>query len=254
MPKVVVDGRSLDFRRVGEGTGGPRLVFLHEGLGSVELWRSFPDEVVAGTNGDAIVYSRHGHGWSEPLDAPRTPDFMHREGLVVLPELLARLDHDNPILIGHSDGASISIIYAGAGHPVAGLVLLAPHVYVEEISRGGLDAAWARFETTDLVARMAKYHAAPESTFRGWGEIWRSPAFRSWNIEEFLPAITCPVLLIQGREDQYGTLGQIEAISRQVPGPVETLFLDDCGHSPHLDRPVVVVDAAVDFIRRVASS
>jgi pimeloyl-ACP methyl ester carboxylesterase len=250
MCKVVVDGRSIHYTVLGETAGGPTLVFLHEGLGSVELWRSFPDAVIARTGGQGVVYSRHGHGWSDPLEEPRTPDFMHREGLVVLPELLARLGVEKPILIGHSDGASIAIVHAGAGHPVAGLVLLAPHVYVEDISMSGLDAAWERFETTDLVERMAKYHADPDATFRGWGDIWRSPEFQSWNIEESLEGITCPVLLIQGVQDEYGTGGQLESIARQVSGPVESLNLDDCGHSPHLDQPGAVVAAVSDFVRR----
>jgi pimeloyl-ACP methyl ester carboxylesterase len=251
MPQVVVDGRSLDYRLLGDRGGEPALVFLHEGLGSVELWRSYPEDVVARTGGEALVYSRYGHGWSDPLDAPRTPDFMHREGLVVLPELLDRLGFDRPILIGHSDGASIAIVHAGAGHDVAGLILLAPHVYVEEISMSGLDAAWERFETTDLAAKMAKYHADPDRTFRGWGEIWRSPDFRSWNIEEYLPGISCPVLLIQGNQDEYGTVGQLASIERQVSGPVETVFLDECGHSPHLSRPDVVVDVTTEFVARM---
>ncbi len=251
MPKVTVDGRSLDYQRLGAPGEEPALVFLHEGLGSLELWRSYPQDVIDRTGGEALVYSRYGHGWSDPLEAPRTPDFMHREGLVVLPELLSRLGFDRPLLIGHSDGASIAIIHAGAGHPVAGLVLLAPHVYVEDLA--GLDAAWARFETTDLVDKMAKYHTDPERTFRGWGEIWRAPEFRPWNIEEYLAGIECPVLLIQGRQDEYGTEGQLEAIERQVAGPVESLLLDECGHSPHLAQPEAVVDATVKFVSQVVA-
>lgn len=253
MPRLSIDGHSLDYRVAGDGSTGSDLVFLHEGLGSAELWRSFPDDVAARTGSRAVVYSRYGHGWSDSLDAPRSPDFMHREGLVVLPELLTRLSVDRPVLVGHSDGASISIVHAGSGHQVAGLVLLAPHVFVEEISIAGLDAAWRRFETTDLVTRMAKYHADPERTFRGWGEIWRAPEFRAWNIEEYLSTIRCPVLLIQGKQDEYGTDAQLDSIAGQVAGAVEVLLLDDCGHSPHLDRPDEVLEAVVSFVEELRS-
>lgn len=253
MPRLSIDGRSLDYRVAGGGSTEPDLVFLHEGLGSAELWRSLPDDVAARTGSRALVYSRYGHGWSDSLDAPRSPDFMHREGLVVLPELLSRLSVNRPVLVGHSDGASISIVHAGSGHQVAGLVLLAPHVFVEEISITGLDAAWRRFETTDLVTRMAKYHSDPERTFRGWGEIWRAPEFREWNIEEYLPSIRCPVLLIQGKQDEYGTDAQLDSIAGHIAGAVEVLLMDDCGHSPHLDRPDEVLDAIVSFIEGLRS-
>ena len=249
MPRLCIDGRSLHYRTTGDQSVGPSdLVFLHEGLGSAELWRSFPDDVAAQTGRRAVVYSRYGHGWSDTLESPRSPDFMHREGLVVLPELLGRLSVNCPVLVGHSDGASISIVHAGSGHEVAGLVLLAPHVFVEEVSIAGLEAAWRRFESTDLVTRMAKYHADPERTFRGWGEVWRSPEFRAWNIEEYLSTITSPVLLIQGKQDDYGTVAQLDSIAGQVAGDVEVLRLDDCGHSPHLDRPDAVLDAVVGFV------
>lgn len=253
MPRHVIDGRSIDVHRLGRREATPQMVFLHEGLGSIELWRSYPEDVVTRTGGDGVVYSRYGHGWSDPLAEPRTPAFMHHEGLTVLPQIRRELSLERPVLIGHSDGASIAIIHAGAGHDVAALVLLAPHVFVEVGSMAGLDAAWERFHTTDLVERMAKYHADPEATFRGWAEIWTSPEFLTWNIEEYLGGITCPVLLIQGEDDEYGTKRQLDAVAGQVGGPVESVLLADCGHSPHLSRPAEVVDLTVSFVTGIST-
>lgn len=247
---VEIDGRRLEYRTIGEGDG-PALVFLHEGLGSMELWRGFPDQVAAATGHRGLVYSRAGHGRSDPVREPRTPGFMHHEALLVLPGLLDVLGFVEPILIGHSDGASIALIHAGAGYPVLGLVLLAPHVFVEPESITGIEAARVRFESTDLAERMARYHLDPHATFRGWNNIWLDPAFRDWSIEDSLPGIDCPTLLIQGVDDEYGTLAQLDAIERGVAGPSERLVLEDCGHSPHLDQPDHVLRAAIRFVSEI---
>lgn len=226
----------------------PRLVFLHEGLGSAGLWRGF-DELVAEATGRAtLAYSRAGHGWSDPAALPRSPDFMHNETLVVLPALLEEMKpRKPPVLVGHSEGASIALIHA-ASHAVAGLVLLAPHVFVEAESIAEVEAARVRFETTDLPERMARHHRDAAATFYGWNDIWLDPDFREWNIEGCLPAIDCPTLLIQGRDDEYGTLAQIDVVEAGISAPVRRLILEDCGHAPHLDRPERVLEALAGFI------
>jgi len=244
---VAAGGRRLEYRLIGSGTG-PTLIFLHEGLGSMDLWRGYPEQVVAATGRPALVYSREGHGWSDPVRAPRSADFMEHEALIVLPEVLDRLEISDPIVIGHSDGASIALIYAGAGNPVSGLTLLAPHVFVEPESITGIEAALERFESSDLRERMARHHRDPHSTFFAWNDIWLDPGFRDWNIEGYLPGIVCPTLLIQGRDDEYGTLAQLDAIERGLTGPVTRLVLDECGHSPHISQPAKTLEATARFI------
>jgi pimeloyl-ACP methyl ester carboxylesterase len=225
----------------------PALVFLHEGLGAVALWRDFPERLAAETGRRALVYSRAGHGGSDVPDEPRTPRFMHDEALDVLPRLLAEHGIEEPILVGHSDGGSIALIHAGR-HPVTGLVLLAPHVFVEDLSIASIAEARETFESTDLRERMGRYHRDAEATFRLWNDIWLAPEFRGWNIEDVLGGVTAPALLIQGAHDQYGTLAQIEAIERGVRGPVERAVLD-CRHAPHLEAPEETLSAAVRFVR-----
>jgi len=226
-------------------------VLLHEGLGSVALWRDFPARLAAATGCGALVYSRWGHGASDPLLGDRPVRFMHDEALRALPELLDRLEVERPVLLGHSDGGSIALIHAGAGiRPVAGLVVLAPHVLVEDLSVQSIAAAKVAFETTDLRARLARYHEDVDGAFWGWNRVWLDPGFRTWNIEGYLPGITCPVLAIQGRQDEYGTLAQIEKIGAAVPG-AELLALDGCGHSAHRDQPEAVIAAVVRFLDRV---
>jgi pimeloyl-ACP methyl ester carboxylesterase len=227
----------------------PALVFLHEGLGSVGLWRDFPGRVAAATGRRALVYSRFGHGDSDPLDRPRTPRFMHEEALETLPALLDRLELGDPVLIGHSDGASIALIHAGtSGRPVSGLALLAPHVFVEDVSIAGIEAARRAFAETDLRARMARHHRDAEATFRAWNDAWLAPEFRAWNIEDVLPGISCPVLVVQGTQDRYGTLAQVDAIERGVRGPFRRLVLE-VGHAPHLEAPEETLAAIVRLIQ-----
>jgi len=245
-----VGGRSLEYQRIAAAADGPTLVFLHEGLGSISQWRDFPERIVEATGLPAIVYARYGHGQSEMLQQPHGADFMHREALESLPELLRVLGIERPILIGHSDGASIALIYAGSGHPLRGLVAMAPHVFVEDISIEGIAAARRAFESTDLAQRLARHHRDASRTFHGWNDVWLAPAFRSWNIESFLPAIKCPLFAIQGYEDEYGSMAQVDAIARQAGGPVEVLKLEHCGHSPQKDQPEIVAKAIVEFVKR----
>lgn len=250
-----VCGRKLEYRRIGAAhPQAPTLVFLHEGLGSIGQWRDFPERIAAATGLSAVVYARSGHGQSDVLPQPHRVDFMHREALESLPELLRLLAIDRPILVGHSDGASIALIYAGSGHPLRGLVAMAPHVFVEDISVAGIAAAKQAFEHTDLPQKLARHHRDARRTFYGWNDIWLAPAFRSWNIESFLPGVKCPLLVIQGYDDEYGTMAQVDAIARQAGGEVEALKLEQCGHSPHKDQPEVVARAVVGFLRRCASA
>lgn len=249
---ITVQGRSLEVQRIsGRIPGAPELVFLHEGLGSVSHWKDFPARVSEATGCPVTVYSRYGSGNSALLTEPRPVRYMHDEALAVLPDLLAQLQIENPILVGHSDGASIAIIYAGAHDHLRGLVLLAPHVFVEDLSVASIAHAKVQFETTKLPEKLARHHRDAARTFWGWNQIWLHPEFRNWNIEEYLPQIACPVLVIQGADDQYGTMAQVEAIRRQAAGGVEVLALENCRHSPQRDRPEAVLEAICQFVSRV---
>ncbi len=253
---VSVGGRRLEVRRIaGASPATPTLVFLHEGLGSISMWRDFPERTAQATGCPAVVYSRAGYGNSDAVGSPRAVRYMHDEALEVLPRLLEDLGVREPVLVGHSDGGSIALIYAGArprAHPgVKAVVAMAPHVFVEDLSVESIARAKTAFETTDLRERLARHHADPEGVFRGWNDIWLHPDFRGWNIEEYLPRVDCPVLAIQGFDDEYGTMAQIDAVARQVAGPVEVLRLDRCGHSPHRDQPEAVVDAIARFVARL---
>jgi pimeloyl-ACP methyl ester carboxylesterase len=252
LPYVDVCGRALEYAIIhAADAAAPMVVFLHEGLGSLALWKDFPRQLaqVAGCN--ALVYSRHGYGNSAPLREPRQPEFMHDEALIVLPALLDRLSVHAPVLLGHSDGASIALIHAAsAARAVRGAVLLAPHVLVEDVCVRSIAAAKHTYETTDWRERLGRYHADTDGAFRGWCDIWLDPRFRQWNIEDHVAKIRCPLLAIQGYYDEYGTMDQIERIARHVPG-VDSLKLQDCRHSPHRDQPAAVIAAATRFIDRL---
>ena len=254
MASIVIQARTLEYNFIrASNADAPVIVFLHEGLGSLAMWKDFPAKVAAATGCHALVYSRYGYGQSEPLQASRRVDFMHDEALKSLPELLDKLNIDRPILFGHSDGASIAIVCAGeSGRPVAGLILMAPHVMVEDITVENIQAAKQAYETTDLRDKLSRYHANVDSAFRGWNDIWLDPAFRSWNIEEFLPRIACPILAIQGEDDEYGTMEQLARIEHGARD-VETWKLANCGHSPQRDQPDAVIEVVTRFVRCVTS-
>jgi pimeloyl-ACP methyl ester carboxylesterase len=240
--RIALLGRELEIARIpARRAGRPTLVFLHEGLGSIALWRDFPAALAERTGCGMLVYSRYGNGFSTVLAEARTPAYMHDEALRVLPELLRELDIEDPILIGHSDGASIALIYAGEhSDGVRALVLEAPHVLVEELSVRSIAAVRHEYESTELRTRMARYHRDVDRTFFGWNDVWLSEAFRDWNIEEFVPRIRVPILTVQGIADEYGTPAQLERIARRARVPVDRLLLARCAHAPHRDRRTLV--------------
>jgi pimeloyl-ACP methyl ester carboxylesterase len=248
---LVAGGHRLETLQIHpERSDRPWLVFLHEGLGSIALWRDFPQALCDAANCRGLVYSRYGYGRSEPLAAPRTVDFMHVEATEVLPEILEQLGIRNPILFGHSDGGSIALIHAAAfPERVAGAVLLAPHILVEDVSIASSAAAREAYGSNGLRDKLARYHDDPDSAFRGWNDIWLDPAFRSWNIEPLLARIRCPLLAIQGGKDEYGTMRQIDGIAANArQTSVSLRKLADCGHAPHRDQPQAVIDATTGFI------
>ena len=222
--------------------GAATLVMLHEGLGSVAMWRDFPQSLASVLGVSVVAYSRYGYGQSAPARLnPRPVTYMHEEALSVLPQLLRGLEIERPILLGHSDGGSIALIHASR-HPVRGVIAMAPHVFVEDLSVRSIAAAKVAYETTSLRERLARYHANVDGAFWGWNDIWLHPDFRSWNIEGFLADIRSPVLVIQGTEDEYGTEDQVRAIAAGA-GDVELALMTECGHSPHRDQPARVMEA-----------
>lgn len=249
-PKTLsVHGRTLEIRRIdGADPSRPTIVMLHEGLGSVSHWRDFPEQLAAQTGCEIVAYSRYGHGMSSVLAEPRDIGYIHDEAEEVLPAILSSLGITNPILLGHSDGASIALLYA-AKFPmsVSGLILEAPHVFVEDLTVQSIARVKGLWETTDLPRKLARHHIDAESTFRGWNNIWLDPRFRSWNIESCLSKIRCPVMVLQGQEDEYATMAQIEAISARVPD-TQAIALSRCGHAPHRDQPAEVLKAIQSFL------
>jgi len=226
------------------------ILLLHEGLGCVSMWRDFPTALAARTGRRVAAYSRLGHGRSGPRPAPYRVDFMHDEARQVVPEVLDTLGVGQAILLGHSDGGSIALLFA-ALYParVTALVLEAPHVFVEPISIASITEMKDTYASTDLPARLAKYHgASTEGAFRGWNDIWLHPEFAAWNIEDVLPDVSCPTLVVQGTDDEYGTARQVEAIRQQAGGRVETVWLPACGHSPHRDQPEAVLTSIAAFL------
>jgi pimeloyl-ACP methyl ester carboxylesterase len=250
-----INGHRLETAWHGPGPEqAPTLVFLHEGLGCVALWRDFPARLAAATGCGALVYSRLGYGKSDPCELPRPIRFMHTEGLDVLPRVLATAGIKECILIGHSDGGSIAIVYAGGtpAVPLKGLITEAAHVFCEQLSVDSIEAARVQYERHELRARLRKYHGTnTEYAFRGWNDVWLHPDFMQWNIEEYLPGIRVPMLAIQGVDDQYGTTAQLLAIEEQTGPLTETLLLPDCRHAPHVEQEQATLDAMQAFIQRL---
>jgi pimeloyl-ACP methyl ester carboxylesterase len=249
-----VGGRRLEVAWHGPGPAEtPTLVFLHEGLGCVTAWRDFPARLAQETGCGAFVFSRLGYGRSDPVPLPRPLTYMHEEGLVTLPQVLDAAGIREAFLVGHSDGGSIALLHASAPQAVPrvrGLLLEAPHVFCEEISVRSIEEAREDFLHGDLRARLERHHAANvDGAFWGWNRAWLDPGFRAWNIEAVLPEVRVPILVIQGVDDPYGTLRQVEAIERECSGPVRRCILDGCGHSPHRDRPEATLAAMASFVR-----
>jgi len=251
--RLEVLGQHLEYRWIGpRPRDAPTILFLHEGLGCQRMWRDFPERLAAASGCGALVYSRRGYGASDPVREPRPISFMHEEALGVLPRLLEHFELEKPVLFGHSDGASIAVIYAGMVPGAAALVLEAPHVFVQSVCVERIARLAQEYETTRLRERLARHHGAnTDSMFRSWTDVWLRPEFRRWNIEEYLPSIECPVLVVQGENDEFGTLKQVDSILTQVKGPAESLVLSRCGHSPHSERPSEVLEAASRFLRQV---
>jgi pimeloyl-ACP methyl ester carboxylesterase len=244
-------GRRLEAYWIGPPPGAsPTLVFLHEGLGSARAWLSFAESVSAATRCGALVYSRAGYGSSDPTNLTLPVRFMHDEALIVLPEILDTAGIEEAILIGHSDGASIALIHAagpGSGR-IRALVLEAPHSFVEPVTVASTVALLERFHG-DLRRKLERLHGEnTERIFHAWTDVWLRPEFASWSIEDLLPAVTCPVLVIQGEQDEYGTVRQVEAVTDKVQGSVEALLLPGCGHAPHRDRREETLGAIVRFV------
>jgi pimeloyl-ACP methyl ester carboxylesterase len=233
--------------------GAPTLVLLHEGLGCVAMWRDFPEKLAARTGFGVLVYSRRGYGQSDPRPLPWPASYMHGEAFDVLPAVLDQAGVRKAVLVGHSDGASIATIYGGLRQDfrVRGLVLLAPHFFVEELSLRSIAAAREAYEQGDLRQKLARYHRNVDVAFRGWNETWLSPEFHDWRLDDALAHIRVPMLIIQGADDQYGTAAQVELAEKETYSPVERLMLDRCGHSPQIDRPDETLVAITEFARRV---
>lgn len=247
---VTAGGKRLEWGAFGPAPeAGPVIVLLHEGLGCLALWRDFPERLSEATGLGVFAYSRAGYGQSEPSELPLPLDYMTCEAVDVLPEVLDAIGADRMILMGHSDGATIAAIYAGRAQDkrVRGLVLMAPHFFAEEMGLAEIARAKIAYETTDLKGKMARYHADPDVAFGGWNGAWLDPGFRAWNVADVIDCFNVPVLVIQGREDQYGTLAQVEEVKRRSQRAVRAIILEECRHAPHFDQPERVLQAVAGF-------
>ena len=251
-----IGGQKLEYRMIGPRPDAvPTLVLLHEGLGCVGLWNDFPERLQQATGCGVFVYSRGGYGQSSPVKVPRPLSYMHDEARETLPRLLDAIGFKRGLLIGHSDGASIAAIYAGShqDHRVGGLVLMAPHFFTEDVGIASIENARKAYETGDLRQRLSRWHADVDNAFKGWNDAWLDPDFRNWDITEFLAYIRVPILIVQGEQDQYGTVKQIEAAQDECYCPVEVALLSGARHSPQRDAPEATLDTIADFIARVVA-
>ena len=251
---LTAGGKALEFMCFGLApSDAPTIVSLHEGLGCAALWRDFPARLAEATGWGVCVYSRAGYGQSDLADLPRPLDYMTREAVEVLPEVLEAIGFQRGVLMGHSDGATIAAIHAGSveDHRVRGLVLMAPHFFTEEMGLAEIAKAKETYETGDLRDRMARYHRDPDNTFRGWNDAWLHPDFRTWDVSEVIDYLRIPTLAIQGAGDQYGTLAQIEELETRSYAPVDVVVLEACRHAPHQDQPEATLASVGDFIARL---
>jgi len=250
-------GKSLEWGAFGPppACGRAVIVLLHEGLGCLALWRDFPAALAQRSGHPVFAFSRAGYGQSDPVDLPRPLDYMTREAVEALPDVLDAIGASAYVLVGHSDGATIAAVYAGTARDtrLQGLVLMAPHFFTEPMGLAEIGKARQAFAATDLKTRMGKYHRDPEGAFRGWNDAWLDPGFEAWNVASVIDTFAVPALALQGRDDQYGTLAQLDEIVRRSPMPVEVVVLDDCRHSPQFDRPAGAIEAIAQFISRLGA-
>jgi pimeloyl-ACP methyl ester carboxylesterase len=251
---VAVGGASLEYRMIGpRPDAAPTIVMLHEGLGSVTTWGDFPQKLAEATGAGVFVYSRAGYGKSSTIALPRQLDYMQREATEVLPQLLDAIGFRRGILLGHSDGATIAAWYAGSvqDHRVRGLVLIAPHFFMEASNIAAIRKTVETYETTDLRAKLARHHADVDAAFRGWSGAWLDPGFETFDTTEALAYIRVPVLVLQGAADPYGTLAQLRVLEEECYCPVETVVLDGVGHAPHREDSVTALSKMADFADRI---
>src|SRR3954453_20594487 len=251
---LTLDSGQLEYRLIGpQPSDAPCIVLLHEGLGSVGLWGDFPDRLQAATSASVLAYSRAGYGASSPVPLPRPLDYMQREADDVLPKLLDTIGFQRGLLVGHSDGASIAAIYAGShqDHRLDGIVLIAPHVVVEDVSVDSIATIKTAYETTELRAKLARWHQDVDNAFYGWNGAWLDPAFRNWDISEYLAYIRVPVAILQGADDQYGTMRQVEIAQEECYCPVDVTIIPGAGHQPHREAPGVPLEAVQEFANAV---
>lgn len=251
---LTAGGKRLEYKCWGPAPDAtPTIVLLHEGLGCVALWRDFPEKLAAATGFGVIAYSRAGYGQSDPAELPRPLDYMTREAVDVLPEVLDAIGFQRGVLFGHSDGATIASIYAGSieDFRVRGLAVVAPHFFTEEMGLAEIAQAKVAYETTDLGAKLGKYHKDAENAFLGWNGAWLAEGFKSWNVADVIDYLRVPTLAIQGVADQYGTKAQIDEIENRSYAPVDVVMIDDCRHSPHLEKPEAVLSAMAEFCARL---
>ncbi|EEB83276.1 alpha/beta fold hydrolase [Roseobacter sp. GAI101] len=251
---LTAGGKTLEYAAWGPKPGdAPTLVLLHEGLGSVALWRDFPQALVDATGFGVLAYSRAGYGASDPVDLPRPLDYMTREATESVGDVLDAAGIEHAILLGHSDGATIATIYAGSVSDmrIRSLILMAPHFFTEPMGLAAIKAAGKEYDSGNLKEKLGKYHANVDVAFHGWHDAWTDPGFEAWHVADAIDHLRIPVLAIQGRDDAYGTLAQIEEIETRIYSPVETAILDNCGHAPHLDQPHATVEAIRDFCARL---
>ena len=251
---LTVGAADLEYRMIGPlPADAPTIVMLHEGLGSAALWGDFPEQLQAATGAGVLVYSRAGYGASSPVQLPRPLDYMHVEALEVLPKLLDEIGFRRGLLLGHSDGASIATIYAGAhqDHRVQGLALIAPHFIVEDVSVASIAEIKTAYETGGLKAKLARWHNDVDNAFHGWNDAWLDPNFRAWDISDYLSYIRVPIAVLQGADDQYGTIRQVEIAQEECYCPVEVTIFNKAGHSPHREAPEATLNAISEFASAV---
>ncbi|MGG7567823.1 alpha/beta fold hydrolase [Rhodovulum sp. DZ06] len=254
--RLVAAGKSLEWAGFGPAPSAelPAILLLHEGLGCLGLWRDFPRKLTEATGLPVFAWSRAGYGRSDPAKLPRPMDYMTREAVEVLPDVIDAVGAEQVILFGHSDGGTIAAEYAGrVDDPrLRGVVVMAPHFFAEPMGLQSIKDAAEAFATTDMKARMGKHHDDPEAAFRGWNDAWLNPDFHHWNVADAIDGIRVPVLAIQGEGDQYGTRAQVDEIAKRSPAPVEVLMLGDCKHAPQFEQPQAVLDAVAGFVARLA--